>query len=74
MLVILPKQICLNKTGQIILPKQNGILKALIIKQVKILLRQNAYFLGSVTSDKSHFIRSCTFRFALSILSHDLRI
>jgi hypothetical protein len=35
MLVILPKQICLSKTGQIILPKQNGIHKALIIKQVK---------------------------------------
>jgi hypothetical protein len=45
-LVILPKQICLSKTGQLILPKQNGILKALIIKQVKILLRQNMFCLG----------------------------
>ena len=29
-----------------ILPKQNGILKALIIKQVKFLLRQNMVCLG----------------------------
>uniref|UniRef100_UPI004024E172 hypothetical protein n=1 Tax=Candidatus Limisoma sp. TaxID=3076476 RepID=UPI004024E172 len=29
-----------------ILPKQNGILKALIIKQVKFLLRQNVVCLG----------------------------
>lgn len=70
---------CFNNFAQAkytskILPKQNNTLNSLKIKQVKFLLRQNHYFFGSVTFDKSQFIRSCTLRLALSMLSHDLRM